>query len=868
MHMRAARLFPTLRSALPLSAILVFAACSDDVGITKVVAGVEVVDAYDFGAVQVGLVAKVDLDLTNVGQGAIAVTRVSLGSDASGADYEFKVRATPKTLGTREGLKLSLTFQPLRASATPYETTLTVETDGKDANGNAVRGVVRLKGLGVEQGLKVTPNPVDFGTILAGQTATIAIAITNLLTTPTELRTALASGGRPDVQQVDGDGTFEIEARPTTEGSLLAPGQLLQPNETITVVARYRAPLRVNGRPDRARWTISNCADPLCELRIELVGRATANALVCMPSPLDFAGVNPGRPITKKISCANVASAPIEVTGWSFASGSAPEYTAPAFGASGVGTLAAMQTFDVDVTFAPTVANLNQTPPPSARLVVTARNPSGLALDPVEVPITGRAGGPTINVVPNPVTFGTYALGTSTTRRILVSNEGYEDLVVTRIDPDTLGTGAFTIFPATATLRPGESTTLEVTFAPVMAGMITSAASFVSNDPSGDYAVPLLGIGLDLPPCLFTIAPSQLNFGVHFAGTRATLPVVLENAAAHECLVNDVVILPSATATTTFTLARGPETGLILPGGGTLEIPVVFAPPTPGSFNADLRFAISDPNAPIVTVPLAGTGDAATQIACPATITTPARTGVTLTASPMFLGTTRQSVEWRLVGAPMGGMGTPNLWNPDPPVTDTVTFTPVIVGTYDIEVVATDTTGGTATCRTTVIAEGRGLRVTMTWDGAGDVDLHMHNQNVATPWFSSDDCYYSNRQPIWDATYIAGVGTNPTLDFDNTSANGPENISLDTVVVGVPYMIAAHNFSRSAGRIVDIQIFCGQATTPIQTFTSRPLAGTDSGNCTPNDFWRVAVVTFSSQSSCTITPIDTYLPSSNACVAY
>ncbi len=58
------------------------------------------------------------------------------------------------------------------------------------------------------------------------------------------------------------------------------------------------------------------------------------------------------------------------------------------------------------------------------------------------------------------------------------------------------------------------------------------------------------------------------------------------------------------------------------------------------------------------------------------------------------------------------------------------------------------------------------------------------------------------------------------------------------------------------------------STVPTATFTSRALAGTAAGDCTANDFWTVARVTFTSPSTCTVTPIDTYRASSAACTSF
>ncbi|MBN8610516.1 MAG: hypothetical protein J0L92_08030 [Deltaproteobacteria bacterium] len=242
-------------------------------------------------------------------------------------------------------------------------------------------------------------------------------------------------------------------------------------------------------------------------------------------------------------------------------------------------------------------------------------------------------------------------------------------------------------------------------------------------------------------------------------------------------------------------------------------------------------------------------------VMCPGDVTVPAGQPVSLTITSM--GITSQS--WRVVSAPEGGAETAE-WSPTPPTATTESFTPYIVGEYVIEVTGTLASGMTVTCRFRVTALPHGLRVQLRWDGAGDVDLHVHGPTTSTPWFSSpDDCYYANTSPAWGAS----------LDLDNTTADGPENINLDEPVTGSSYTIAVHNYARAAGRTASIDVFCGarMSTMPTATFTSRPLAGTAAGNCTANDFWTVARVTFTSPSTCTVTPIDTYRASSLACTA-
>ncbi|MCK6548399.1 hypothetical protein L6R52_21305 [Myxococcota bacterium] len=252
----------------------------------------------------------------------------------------------------------------------------------------------------------------------------------------------------------------------------------------------------------------------------------------------------------------------------------------------------------------------------------------------------------------------------------------------------------------------------------------------------------------------------------------------------------------------------------------------------------------------------------APQITCPAPTSTPAGTAINLTASASSPNGAIVGWSWSVVNAPTGGIGTPDQWNPVGQNAQTEAFLPYIVGVYTLQVTATDVAGQQVSCQTTVTAVGHGLRVELTWDGAGDVDLHLHSPNTGVPWFTGDDCFYGNLAPIWDPFSPQALGANPSLDFDNVTANGPENTRIDTTPLNVPYTIGVHNYARAAGRVATVNVYCGGVTTPTATFFSRPLQGTSSGNSTSNDFWKVASVTFTSPTTCVVTTIDTYAASS------
>ncbi len=220
---------------------------------------------------------------------------------------------------------------------------------------------------------------------------------------------------------------------------------------------------------------------------------------------------------------------------------------------------------------------------------------------------------------------------------------------------------------------------------------------------------------------------------------------------------------------------------------------------------------------------------------------------------------TVSNIAWTVVTGPDGGASSA-VWNPAPPTSATETFRPIIVGAYRIRATARDGFNNPLSCEFNVTAGGRGIRVELTWDGSGDLDLHMHNQ-TNTAWYNNggaNDCHYARLSTSWGAV----------LDVDNVTANGPENIRVNTPTIGADYTVAVHHYANGAGRRATVKIYCGAGTTPINTFVSAPMTGNQTGNCTNNTFWRVARINADSMGGCTVTTLNTTQTSTAACNAF
>lgn len=615
------------RSALSLTLLLLGAsACSDETGVVNLVGELQAEEVIDFADVQVGIQLPYDLVVKNTGAGAFQITGIEVPEGLCAQDYEFKIEDScdPQFLlgktyniapNTERVVRVS--FQPFVAMENPAETSLRLRTSIKDEAGAEVTFTVRLLGRGVTSGMEVVPNPVDFGKVLVGSSRTLEVEIFNRLAVPVDITTSLSTDGKPEIINMGGLGRFEI-LEPTADaargGSLLPVDTLLDPDSSVTVVIRYIPDSSTEGREDRGRWTLSNCNSSLCNLDVVLIGQGTNAAIQCTPPAVDFGQVNPGITSTKRTECTNVATESVTVLGWGLGLASSPEYTVVPY-AGQVTNLAPQESFDVELQFAPTAQSVGTDP--AGSLVIRGRNPiAGRDLDDVRIELTGEAGGPDIQVTPMLLNFGQVAIGTSSKRRFLVENVGYNDLEITGITADTQGLGAYTADRQSFIVRPGSAEVVEMSFSPQVEGDALSSVLITSNDSDEpEYTVSLAGQGANLPPCAYTLEPANINFGIVQVLRNSNQGVRIKNIGADACLINDIEIAPGSDPD--FSLLNGTETGILLAAGDTKTVLIGYTPGSERVHSGELTFYISDPRNSSPSVPLRGVGSASALLISP-----------------------------------------------------------------------------------------------------------------------------------------------------------------------------------------------------------------------------------------------------------
>lgn len=603
-YVRASRILTPCLFALAAGGV----GCADDVGVTVLRGELSTEANLDFGDVQRGIKLSLPLVVKNIGTGALTVERVELGENFTSADYEYKLSESSFSLGANLERELSVSFQPFADQAEPVRSFIRFVYDC-DAEGTCKTFTVNVSGRGVTSGLTVEPEPVDFGTVLIGSSRTLDVTITNNLSVDVAVRTPVDAQGRALITNMGGLGRFELVSPLGAGGSLLTDRETLAAGTSVTVQVRYVPDPGQEGVQDRGRWVLSNCDNPLCDRKIDLLGRGTNAAIECDPVSLEFGDVNPGASTTLATRCTNAATETVTVTGWRLEAGTPSEYEVEAY----AGTPAALppgESFQVEVTFSPTLANVGR--PLRGALEITGRNPrANRDLSPTRIPVNGTAGGPDIQVSPMQINFGQVAIGTVAKRRILVENVGYSDLTVSMVSGDVASVGTYSVDRNAFAVPPGGAQIIELSYRPLTEATHASRVLISSDDADeGEVFIEVSGDGIDLPPCSYNLAPASINFGIVEVLRSTTQGFRIENTGTDDCLVNDLALGPESDMS--FGLVNGNETGVIIPAGMSKTVLVEYNPGGEGVHMGSVPFYISDPanSSPVVQLRGVGAGSA------------------------------------------------------------------------------------------------------------------------------------------------------------------------------------------------------------------------------------------------------------------
>jgi hypothetical protein len=175
-------------------------------------------------------------------------------------------------------------------------------------------------------------------------------------------------------------------------------------------------------------------------------------------------------------------------------------------------------------------------------------------------------------VVGTDTDFGFVPTATSSTKTVTVT--AAKALTISNIST----TGPFTLNSATpesgTSLNQGDTETLSITATPTSTGPASGTLQLTTSD-----GTVTLGLEVDGTAPGVASSPGSLNFGQVPTGGRITYAVSIENTDSEPTTVS------AATGPSGPFTASLPATGTTIPGGGSIAIPVTFAPTASGSFS-------------------------------------------------------------------------------------------------------------------------------------------------------------------------------------------------------------------------------------------------------------------------------------------
>ena len=216
-------------------------------------------------------------------------------------------------------------------------------------------------------------------------------------------------------------------------------------------------------------------------------------------------------------------------------------------------------------------------------------------------PLGSRAATPQLVCTPAKVRFGAVTVGQSENQLMVLTNTGETATTVSAI---SVGGTEFSVSGLTlpASLPPGESVTLSVTFAPTATGWTGWTEGNVTfTGKASSPSIPLWLAGSGVSNELLTAKPLSLSFGQMAVGTSATLPIVLTNSHTH------AQTLEAFQATGSEFSVSGPGVPMSLAAGQSVTLNVTFSPKAVGDSGGSVFVS-----GPALNLPLTGTGTSAT----------------------------------------------------------------------------------------------------------------------------------------------------------------------------------------------------------------------------------------------------------------
>jgi len=517
----------------------------------------------DFGSHPTGTTTSQDLTLGNDGQGSITVT--AIGDPA--APFAATHAVPPIKLAPNQTATITVKFAPTIAGAFSDALALTDDDPGT-ANLSVALSGTGTTPVPIMPTINVSPDPVAFGTVMVGASATKPVQVGNTGNGELDVTSMTITGANA------GDLSFADAALGCTGGQTCNAHYAVAAAPSTPRTVQLECSPTAGGARVATLTVVSNATGGKSTANLQCTGGAPTIGV--NPGSMAFGTIRVATTAHQKLTISNSGTSDLLVSAVSLDGANPGDYVATGDCTNGC-TIPVGKSSSVDVAFTPTVRG--------RRLANLHVRSNDLGRPDVIVALDGTGGLPVL-VITQPagkdIDFGLIPIGTmSSTAPVTVQNQGELTLNLTaafKPDPSVFAGGA----PATVALAPTASQTWNLSCKPKEAATVDRAFLISGNDPvtpSDQVAVHCTGIDTKL-----IAIPSPLSFGQVRTDRKATQTITITNIGALGITINSASIAGGGP----FTDVVGGTLPRTLGQNDKLTIDVTFAPTTDAHFKGTL----------------------------------------------------------------------------------------------------------------------------------------------------------------------------------------------------------------------------------------------------------------------------------------
>lgn len=535
--------------------------------------------------------------LTNVGNANLNITGVTV-TGANSTDFsQTNTCLTNSPIAPNGTCDFSVTFSPTIIG--PETATLQVTDDGVGSP-----QTLALNGTGTGVGVTLAPTSLSFPNTAQGQTSTLTTTLTNTG------NDALTITGQQ--QQIQGTNAQDF-AFLSSSTCTPAATPTLPPGGSCTIDVQF-APIEPNPPQQLSAQAVVSLTDSINNatqtISVPLSGTevAATPGILFAPASLSFSSQNVGTATAAQtITVTNNGSAVLAISSIGIAGANPSDFSQTNTCPIAPSTLAINATCSISVVFQPTAAG------PRSAAVSVADNASG---SPQTVALTGTGTAAGVSLTPSSLTFAGLnpGSGPSAPQTVTLQNTGTGPLTISSVAITGANPSDFAISgnncpvgPA-ATLNPGNSCLINVTFNPTATGSRSASLSVSDDATPSPQIVALSGTGTS-PAIAFSTGTLQFPSTL-LSAQSGSQAVQVKNSGNGPLVITSVTTagINSGDFQVSGSCVGASGASVTVSPGSTCDIDVNFVPTALGSRNAALSVADNAPASPQQAALMSGTG--------------------------------------------------------------------------------------------------------------------------------------------------------------------------------------------------------------------------------------------------------------------